>query len=204
MNKLTLSKIKMKNRAYHRLLKMKDQHDCQMYAKYRNQSKNACRKAVTDYEKSLSREVKSIPKAFFRYAKNKLNFKNAIPDLVDNGKILSDGTSKAKAFNMFFKSVFTEESDCLPDFNLNVKSSVEHVSFPADKIKKKLDNLNPYKSPGSDELHPRILEELSNELSLPLSLISQNHLVKENYLKSGRMLLLLHCIKKEKRDCQQL
>ena len=83
----------------------------------------------------------------------------------------SDDTSKAKAFNMFFKSVFTEESNCLPDFSLNVKSSIEHVSFPADKTKKKLDNLKPYKSPGSHELHPRILKELSNELSVPLSLI---------------------------------
>ena len=127
INKLTLSKIKMKNRAYHRLLKTKDQYDYQMYAKYRNQSKKACRKAVTDYEKSLSREVKSNPKAFFRYAKNKLNFKNAIPDLVDNGKILSDDTSKAKAFNMFFKRVFTEESDSLPYFNLNVKYSIERL-----------------------------------------------------------------------------
>ena len=72
---------------------------------------------------------------------------------------------------MFFKSVFMEESECLPYFNLNVKSSIEHVSFSADKIKKKLDNLNPYKSPGSGELHPRILKELSNELSQPLFLI---------------------------------
>ena len=111
MNKLTLSKIKMKNRAYHWFLKTKDQHDYQMYAKYRNQSKNACRKPVTDHEKFLSREMKSNPKTFFRFARNKLNFKNAIPDLVDNRKILSDENSKAKAFNMFFKSVFTEESD---------------------------------------------------------------------------------------------
>ena len=158
MNKLTLSKVKMKNRAYHRFLKTKDQHNYQMYAKYRNQSKNTCRKAVTDYEESLSKEVKSNPKAFFRYVKNKLNFKNAIPDLVDNDKTLSDDNGKAKAFNMFFKSVFTEESDCIPDFNLNVKSSVEHVSFPKDKIKKKLDNLNSYKSPGADKLHPGILK----------------------------------------------
>ena len=114
-------------------MKLKDQYDYQMYAKYRNQSKNACRKAVTDYEKSLSKEVKSNPKAFFRYANNKLNFKNAIPDLLDNGKILSDDTIKAKVFNMFFKSVFTEESDCLSDFNLNVKSCIEHVSFPAEE-----------------------------------------------------------------------
>ena len=90
MNELMLSKIKMKNRACHQFLKTKDQHNYQMYTKYGNQSKNACRKAVTDYKKSLSRE-KSNPKAFFRYAKNKVNFKNAIPDLVDNCKILSDG-----------------------------------------------------------------------------------------------------------------
>ena len=49
--------------------------------------KTLAEKQLQDYEKSLSREVKSNPKAFFRYAKNKLNFKNAIPDLVDNGKI---------------------------------------------------------------------------------------------------------------------
>ena len=90
MNELMLSKIKMKNRACHQFLKTKDQHNYQMYTKYGNQSKNACRKALTDYKKSLSRE-KSNPKAFFRYAKNKVNFKNAIPDLVDNYKILSDG-----------------------------------------------------------------------------------------------------------------
>ena len=87
-----------------------------------------------------------------------MNFKNAIPDLVDNGKILIDDTSKATAFNMFFKSVFAEESDCLPYFNLNVKSSIGQFSFLEDKIKKKLDNLNPYKSPGPDESHPRILK----------------------------------------------
>ena len=80
-----------------------------------NQLKNTCKEAVTYYEKSLSREVKSNPKAFFIYAKNKLNFKNSIPDLVDNGKILSDDTSKAKVFNMFFKSAFIEESDHLSD-----------------------------------------------------------------------------------------
>ena len=42
----------------------KDQQDYQMYTKYRNQSKNACSKAVADYEKSLVREVKSNLKAF--------------------------------------------------------------------------------------------------------------------------------------------
>ena len=34
MNKLTLSKIKMKGKVCHWFLKTKDQRDCQMYAKY--------------------------------------------------------------------------------------------------------------------------------------------------------------------------
>ena len=29
--------------------------------------------------------------------------------------------------NMFFKSFFTDESDFYPDFNLNVKYSIEHA-----------------------------------------------------------------------------
>ena len=70
MKKLTLPKIKMKNRAYHRFLKTKDQHEYQMLAKYRNQSKNACRRANTNYKKSFSREMKPNPKPSFRYAKN--------------------------------------------------------------------------------------------------------------------------------------
>ena len=74
-------------------------------------------------------EVKSNPKAFFRYAKNKMNFKNAVPDLVDNGKIISDNNGKAKGFNISLESTFAKESDFLPDFNLNVKSSIEHVFF---------------------------------------------------------------------------
>ena len=64
-------------------------------------------------------------------------------------------------------------------------------SFPVDKIKKKLDNLNPNKSPEPDEFHPRILKELSNEF---LKIIR-----RKNYLKTGRM-ILLQCIKKEKKS----
>ena len=142
-----------------------------MYSKYGNQLKNTWRKTVADYVKSSPIEMKSNPKALLRYAKNKLNFKNTISDLLDNGKIISDDNDKEKAFNMFFKSVFTKEPDRLPDFTLNVKCSVEHVFFLTDKIKKKLDNLKPYKSPRIDEVHPRVLKELSNKLSLLLSLI---------------------------------
>ena len=66
---------------------------------------------------------------------------------------------KQKRFKYVFQNYFfTKASDCLPDFNLNVKSSTDHVCFPIsrtcfpiDKIKR--DNLNASKSPAAEELH---------------------------------------------------
>ena len=64
MNKLTLSKIKMKNRPYHRLLKTKDQHDYQMYAKYRNQSKTLAEKQLQIIE-NICRERWNLTQKHF-------------------------------------------------------------------------------------------------------------------------------------------
>ena len=64
---------------------------------------------------------------------------------------MSDRNCQAKAFDIFFKIVFAKESDHLQDFDLTPKSSIENASFPTDKIKKKLENLNSYKSPEADE-----------------------------------------------------
>ena len=48
------------------------------------------------------------------------------------------------------------------------------MNISTETIKKKLDNLKIDKSPGPDNIHPRILRELSNILSEPLSIICNN------------------------------
>ena len=116
MNSQGFSKVQLKNRAYHQYLRTKDHNDYNIYVKYRNQAKRACRKAVSDYEHSLSKEVKSNPKAFFAYAKSKLKYASSIPDLKDGSKIITSDEGKATLFNSFFKSVFTKEKNTLPDF----------------------------------------------------------------------------------------
>ena len=81
MSKDTLFKLKLKNRSYHRYLRTNDQQDYKTYAKYRNQSKRACRKSIAKCEKCLSREVKTNPKTFFKYTSSKLNYSRTISDL---------------------------------------------------------------------------------------------------------------------------
>ena len=40
-------------------------------------------------------------------------------------------------------------------------------------MKERRESLNPHKSPRPDGLHPRVLKELSNEISKPLAIIMQ-------------------------------
>ena len=169
MKSQAFSKVQLKNRAYHQYLRMKDHNDYNIYVKYRNQAKRAFRKAVSDHEHSLSKEVKSNPKAFFAYAKSKLKYPSSIRDLKDGSKIITSDEGKATLFNSFFKSVFTKEKNTLPDFEPVCEANICEVAFSEERVKKKL--LNPYKSPGADNLHPRIFKDLSVSLSLPLSIL---------------------------------
>ena len=52
-----------------------------------------------------------------------------------------------------------------------MKQILGKLFFSEERVKKKLLNLNPYKSPEADNLHPRILKDLSVSLSLPLSIL---------------------------------
>ena len=108
MDSQPFSKVQLKNRAYHQYLRTKDHNDYNIYVKYRNQAKRRCRKPVSDYEHSLSKEVKSNPKAFFAYAKSKLKYASSIPDLREQNFRIRRRQSY-HTLNSLFKSVFTKE-----------------------------------------------------------------------------------------------
>ena len=64
--------------------------------KYRNQSKRTYRKVIVEYEKSLSRQVKTNPEAFFKYASSKLNYSRTIPNLKDGNTTIRQNCKKEK------------------------------------------------------------------------------------------------------------
>jgi hypothetical protein len=73
----------------------------------------------------------------------------------------------------FFSSGFTEEDDLvMPELDINhYIPKLDILNISTETIKKKLDNLKIDKSLGPDNIHSRILRELSNILSEPLSII---------------------------------
>ena len=142
VNNDVLLKIKSKNKSYHKYLRTKDPTDYKTYVKHRNQSKNHCRKAMKSFEKSLAKEVKSNPKAFFKYAKEKLQYSKNIPDLVDEDKIVEKDEKKAELFNDFFCSVFTNESAKIPIHDKKCNSELDDVQFIVENVEKRLSILD--------------------------------------------------------------
>ena len=95
----------------------KDKEDYLCYAKARNQSRNACRKAVREYENDITSELKRNPKHFCRYVKSKLNVRHGVTNLErEDITLIETDFNRAEVFNPFFKksTCWTLEHRCQP------------------------------------------------------------------------------------------
>nr|VZI13172.1 unnamed protein product [Spirometra erinaceieuropaei] len=83
---------------------------------------------------------------------------------LDCGKIsddleLSEDGEKAEHLSQFFKSIFTKESAFLPpDCDIVDGPTIEHASFAEAIVRKELLKLNESKSPGPDDIPPKLLK----------------------------------------------
>ena len=77
-------------------------------------------------------------------------------------------------FSTFFSSVFTkEDTENLPTAPHEGSQTLEEVEITLEKVKNKLVKLSNSKAPGPDGIHPRILREAAEEVSVPLLLLFQ-------------------------------
>ena len=96
-----------------------------------------------------------------------------------DGKLFCDPASKSNILNRQFKSAFSANSKFTKKEFIKSKRmdpSIKHqtmkpFNITINGITKLLKNLNPYKAQGPDNLSPRILKELADEISPLLQLI---------------------------------
>ena len=173
MNQEALAKVKKKTATFQRYTNTRGQNYI-LYAGARNQAPWACRKSIKDFEKSIAREAKKNPKAFYAYARSKLKTKDGIGDLEDtNGDIASTDSTKAELLNKFFCSVFTTENlQDIPQFQQRqFKKSLDNIIITRETVLKKLKSLKTNKAQCPDGCHPRVLQELADVIALPVSII---------------------------------
>jgi hypothetical protein len=173
MNNKALRTVKKKHKMFQRYLRTKSGRDYNRYIEVRNNCSKLLKKTRKNYEKHVANESKVNPKKFWKYVQEKLKVNTGIGTLKKkDGSLATDDASKADVLNEFFSSVFTHEDVTnVPKFEEGSYSKgvfLSEVRVTPSAVKRKLSELNPNKAQGPDGIPPRVLKEVSEELSVPL------------------------------------
>jgi len=174
------SLINRKHRLWNRWIASRNVAVYKDYKVIRNKVKSEMAKLLKQEQEKISIDCKKNPKLFWQYINRKNKSKTNVGDLkwhnsCGNEMSAQDDKEKAAALQEFFSSVYTIETD---DASERLTNRIDDTSTKCydfvvtqEDIYNRLARLKTDKSPGPDQLHPRILYETRDVIAYPLFLI---------------------------------
>ena len=136
------------------------------------------------YEKNICSKAKINPKLFWAHVRRTLKTKSGVAPLLkdkkDKNSTKFDDKEKADILQNQFSGVFTCEPDGeIPQLARRTNITLKDMKVTAERVKTELLKLNPNKSCGPDEIHPRMLKELSDQITPPLAFLLNTTMEKK-------------------------
>ena len=190
-----------------------DPRHAKRYLDLKHQVQKRQRQAYWDYVESIvtpqdqENEYAGM-KRFWTYIKHRKSDNVGVSSLKSEGKLYSHPIDKADILNKQFKSVFSSsEKISGEEFSKSYPMPTTEDQFPIiqninitlNGVVKLLRDLNPTKSPGPDNLGPRVLKELADEVGPLLLLIYRKSLQTSEVPEDWRKANVTPVYKKDQR-----
>jgi hypothetical protein len=181
MNQIVKRKIRKKGKCWGNYKRSRLNSDYLKYRRASNQSIWEIKKAKRRHEVNIAKMAKTKIKLFWAYVNSKTKNHEPIPVLRKNNIDVTDNLEKAELLNNFFISTFTKENlTNVPSLAQRFPpNSICTVNITYDRVAKKLEKINENKAVGPDNIHPKVLKELRNQLCYPI------HKIFEKSLQEG-------------------
>ena len=156
--------IRKKHRRWTRAYETKAKSKQLKWKEQRNKVNRLIREAEIKFETDIANEAKSNPKKLWKYIKSKTKVKAGIAPLINSKtrKLTVNDQEKAEVLAAQFASVMVKETDgeipTLPKRTL-ITAPLSSIVITEEMVTEKLKNLDASKSPGPDDIHPRVLKE---------------------------------------------
>ncbi len=143
------------------------------YVTARREVKKLIRSAKKQHEINIARECKNNPKLFYGYINNRKEHKSGIgPLLKKDDSLTTNNEEVADTLNNYFSSVFTTSQHSNNDIAIiHSQHTIEELIINRNDVLNYLDKMKENKSPGPDRIYPKILKNIKNEISTPLTQI---------------------------------
>ena len=181
MNMQLLKMIQKKEEAWRRYRSnTRSNKQRKNYQRIRNDVTTEVRRAKFEYEHRLAKEVKSNPKAFFSYARSKTTVKeNVLFVKKSDGQLTTSLKETCGVLNSEFQKVFTKptrSSHSLPSHATPKVKQLTDIDISVGQVKNLMKNLKAQSAAGPDGIHPRVLRECADVLSMPITIIFEHSL----------------------------
>ena len=159
-------KMRKRDRLFKKARRNPSTSSWKTYREYRNMVAKLVRQAHHDYvNKTIGNSFEENPKAFWSYVKHCRDENVGIPSLRSDKGIHMADKDKAGCLNSCFHSVFTNQQACHAGMEVSAHyPDIGHLHIHRPGVAKQLSHLNSSKACGPDELPPKLLKLVADEI----------------------------------------